>query len=76
MNTLELLNTEYIRSSRTIETIYIKESEKTVYIYNYEGTHFRFFDDLTRLIHFFQFGTEPKYSFSDEDSLDEFLLGI
>ncbi len=53
MNTIELLNTEYIRSNRTIETIHIKETENTVYVYNYEGIHFRLFNDLVRLIHFF-----------------------
>lgn len=73
MNTIEFSNVEYIRASRTIETLRLKNSERIIYIYNYEGTHFRFFTDLIGLIQFFQLGVEPTKSFSKEEDLDNFI---
>lgn len=45
-----------------------------VYVYNYEGSHFRLFTNLIDLIGFFQFGMEPKLDFSNELDLDDFLI--
>lgn len=76
MNQLITISTEYINPSRTIEIfslICLKKS-KQIYIYNYEGKHFRFFENLLDLIHFFELGTEPEYAFENEDILEEFLL--
>lgn len=66
-------HTEYITPSRTIETITFKENDNRLYIYNYDGTHFRLFREVLELIQFFEMGTEPHYHFSDEADLDLFL---
>jgi hypothetical protein len=75
MNKITPITSEYLRPSRTIETIRLVEGnlEWMVYIYNYEGTHFRFFDSLIDLIQFFEVGKEPQISFSSEIELDLFL---
>ena len=73
MNTIINCHTDYITPSRTLETISYKQSDKIIYIYNYEGTHFRLFTSLLELIQFFTLGTEPKYDFTEEGDLDLFL---
>lgn len=74
MNIINQADTHYLRPDRTIETIYIKNIDKVVYVYNYEGIHFRVFTDIIDLIHFFQFGIESNLDFSNELDLDAFLL--
>ncbi len=74
MNKINQTDLHYIRSNRTIETIHIKNIDKVVYVYNYEGIHFRVFVEIIDLIHFFQFGAEPKLDFSNEMDLDDFLI--
>ena len=66
-------HTEYITSNRTLETISLDGSDTYLYVYNYKGVHFRLFMDLVELAQFFQFGTEPKYDFSEDVELDLFL---
>lgn len=75
MNKIIPVSTEYITPSRTIETLNLvhPKGSRQVYIYNFEGNHFRFFDSLMDLLRFFQTGTEPKFSFSSERELDAFL---
>jgi hypothetical protein len=75
MNKIIPISTEYLRPSRTIEILNLVDLEhsKQVYIYNHEGTHYRFFDLLIDLIQFFESGNEPKNSFLSENELDEFL---
>jgi hypothetical protein len=75
MNKILPLATEYITPSRSIEilTLINQKESKLVYIYNFEGIHFRFFDSLLKLIEFFEKGIEPEISFSDEAELDKFL---
>ncbi len=57
MNKVIQLEIEYIRSSRTIETIEVSSGDKAkiYYIYNYEGIHFRLFGSLISLIQFFEY---------------------
>jgi len=74
MNTINQGETHYLRASRTIGTVFINNTEKVVYVYNYEGNHFRLFTNLIDLIKFFQFGIEPKLDFSSELDLDDFLI--
>lgn len=78
MNTLLALNVDYLRPSRTIETILIsnKISEKVVFVYNYEGNSFRVFDNVITLINFFESNLESKYHFNSEIELDKFLSTI
>lgn len=76
MNVIEVIKTEYLRGSRTIETILVSnnESDKLFLVYNYEGISFRVFEYLMDLVSFFQGRIESDYHFSTEDQLDDFLL--
>ena len=65
--------TDYITPSRTLETITYGGSDKILYIYNYEGIHFRVFNGLLELAQFFELGTEPRYDFTEERDLDFFI---
>ena len=78
MNKILPLTTEYLTPSRSIEilTLINQKESKLVYIYNFEGNHFRFFDSLLKLIEFFEKGIEPELSFSSELELDKFLAGF
>lgn len=75
MNRIIPITTEYITPSRTIEIFHlIRFEEKTqVYVYNYEGKHFRVFVSLVDLIQFFESGKEALPSFDSEYDLDEYL---
>lgn len=75
MNKILPIATEYISSSQSIEILNLINQKETrqVYIYNFEGTHFRFFDSVLGLIAFFERGIEPEVSFSSETELDKFL---
>ena len=72
------ISTEYLTPSRSIEvlTLINQKESKLIYIYNYEGTHFRFFESLLSLIAFFEQGIEPEISFLSEQELDKFLEGF
>lgn len=75
MNKIIPISTEYLSPSRTIELINIvnSRSSRMVYVYNHEGTHFRFFDTLISILQFFKLGREPVHSFTSEEDLDAFL---
>lgn len=75
MNKILPIATEYINPSRTIEILNLvnPKGSRQVYIYNFEGNHFRVFDSLLGLIRFFETRKEPEYSFSSEAELDAFL---
>lgn len=75
MNKIIPLSTEYLSPSRTIELINIvnSRSSRLVYVYNHEGTHFRFFDALISILQFFKSGREPEHTFTSEVELDAFL---
>lgn len=66
-------HTTYITPNRTLENIRIGESDTYLYVYNYKGVHFHSFMDIVESAQFFQFGTEPKYDFSEEGELVLFL---
>lgn len=78
MNKILPLATEYITPSRSIEilTLIHQQDSRLVYVYNFEGTHFRFFDSVLGLIAFFEKGIEPEVSFSSETELEKFLEGF
>jgi hypothetical protein len=75
MNKITSISTEYITTSRTVEMIALENSRRrrAVFVYNYEGTHFRFFETMISLLQFFEFGQEPKISFNTENELDSYL---
>ena len=78
MNKIIPISAEHLRPSRTIETIQLvgEKLESVVYVYNFEGFHFRFFDSLIDLIQFFEVGKEPQNSFLSENELDDFLVKL
>lgn len=75
MNTITSISIEYITSSRTLEIIALENTrrKRCVFVYNYEGTHFRFFDTLISVLEFFQSGKDSNISFNTEDELDFYL---
>lgn len=75
MNKVLPLSTEYLTPSRSIEvlTLINQKESKLVYIYNFEGINFRFFNSILGLIAFFERGIEPESSFFSEQELDKFL---
>ena len=75
MNQLITITTEYLSTSRTLDILNLVrfEESKQMYVYNYEGMHFRVFENLVELIQFFELGKEPLYSFDSEEDLDAFL---
>ena len=75
MRNLIPITTEYIRPSRSIDILHLVNSDsiQAIYIYNYEGLHYHYFDSLIRLIQFFETGLEPNKSFYSEQELDDFL---
>jgi len=76
MNEIKPIAADYIQNSKTIETLVLTNGRKTqvCYIYNYEGVHFRYFDNVLNLLQFFQYGENPEHCFDNEDELDSFLL--
>lgn len=75
MNSITLLDTDYLRPNRTIESILLsnKKCEKLVFVYNYEGVNFRLFLSVSQLIDFFNGDGEPSFEFEKENKLDQAL---
>jgi len=75
MNTFTSINTQYLRSSRTIETVEVcnSKTKKLFYIYNYEGYSFRIFDNVLDLIGFFEFNSNKYLHFETEQELNNFF---
>ena len=67
MNTIQTISTEYLRASRTIETVLVTNTttNKLFYIYNYEGWFYRVFNNLVDLINFFDDAFEPAIWFEE-----------
>ena len=82
MNHIEAIETDYIRPSRTVETILLtdirnREMQKLVYVYNYEGKHFRIFGDVLELSNFLN-GNEHQLlnDFSAVEEADNYLVNL
>lgn len=78
MNSFKTIDTYYIRSSRTLETILVSNNEvdKTFYVYNYECISYRVFNCIFSLINFFQDKNESDYYFNNENELDMFFANL
>lgn len=76
MNNIKIVNTDYLKPSRTLETILLsnKNLNKFFYVYNYEGISYRVFSSYLKVINFFQEKSESDYYFDNETDLDGFLL--
>ena len=75
MNNFSQIEVFYLRSSRTTETILLESSNKKgiVYVYNYEGWQFSVFNNIIKVIDFFDDKFEHEISFEDEEELDKYL---
>ena len=75
MNEFEAIDTYYIRASRTIETVLVSNGskKKVLFIYNYEGYSYRVFDDILKLINFFNDSYETNIEFETDYQLDKYL---
>lgn len=78
MNNYSQIEVNYLRPSRTIETILLENSSKKriVYVYNYEGWHFRVFNNIIQVLDFFDDKFEPEFSFEDEAELGKYLENL
>lgn len=78
MNTITLLDTNYLRPNRTIESILLTRGEDTklVFVYNYEGVHFRLFLSLIQMVDFLSERIEPSLCFGNDRDLDRVLEKI
>lgn len=78
MNTFQTINTDYIKASRTIETVLVSKENlgKLFFVYNYEGNSFRVFENHLGLINFFQNKAECNFHFNTEIKLDCFLSKV
>ncbi|UQD55792.1 hypothetical protein [Flavobacterium sp. K5-23] len=78
MNTICQIEIDYIKPSRSIETLLLKNlnNKRVVYVYNYEGWYFRFFNSINEVLDFFEDKFEPTISFEDEEKLDKFLENL
>jgi hypothetical protein len=78
MNIFRILDINYLQSSKTLETILVKNDtkERVIYVYNYEGWHYRVFISLEEIINFFEDEFEPHISFESEAKLDDFFLNL
>ena len=78
MNTFQAIHVEYLRPSRTIETVLVSKDElsQVFFIYNYEGNHFRVFQSHWDLINFFQDKAECDFDCGTEEELDWFLANV
>lgn len=75
INKITPITTEYLTPSKSIEVLEVLNSGKTklVFIYNYEGTHFRYFDSLIGLLQFFESRVEPNVAFDTENEMNDYL---
>lgn len=78
MNDFTTINTEYLRPSRTIDTILVSKNNlsQVFIVYNYEGYSFRLFKSHLKLILFFQDKTESDFHFETDEELDDFLSEV
>ena len=78
MNNFQTLNTEYLRASRTIETVLILKERlsKVFFVYNCEGNSYRVFENHLDLINFFQNKADCSFHFNTEIELDTFLSQV
>jgi hypothetical protein len=78
MNEYRTIQTEYLRASRTIETVLVsnKNLSDLFFIYNYEGISFRVFKTHVDLINFFLNKSDSNYHFETEDEVDDFLAEV
>ncbi len=75
MNKFININTEYLSSSRTIETVEVSglKIKKIFYVYNYDGYSFRVFENVINLIRFFDINSNDFSHFNTDEELDNYF---
>lgn len=78
MNKYTAIDVSYLRPSRTIETILLENGNKKgiVYVYNYDGVHFRVFNFIIDVLNFFNNETEAEISFETDEELNNYLANL
>ncbi len=82
MNTFKAIEVDYLRPSKTIETIFVASkkkagNEKILYVYNFEGAHFRLFENILDLFSFLaDKSCNMLKEFSSNDELDNYLSNM
>ena len=76
MNKITLLNIEYLRPKRAIETyeLLLKDEKEICYVYNFEDKYYRYFRTIRSLTNYLNDRIEPKIKFKDKTELDDYLL--
>lgn len=64
---------KYFRPNKTLEFYQQIETGRKFSIYNYEGIHFRLFQNESEKDSFFENGIEPRLEFDSEGKLDKYL---
>ena len=80
MNIFTTVETVYLRASRTVDVILLKSfeglstKEAVLYIYNYEGIHYRIFKELNDFFNFLD-GIDDKCvcEFDNETEMENYL---
>jgi hypothetical protein len=77
-NKIDAIQIDYIISSRTIESILVSNQKvnKIYFIYNFEGIHFRLFDNTLDLLEFFDNQSDNFIDFNTENELENYLENI
>lgn len=75
MNKITLLNIEYLRPNRGVETyeLSLKKEKEICYIYNFEDHYYRYFRTLKSLTNYLKDRIEPKVKFKERTALEDFL---
>ena len=78
MNQIRALATEYIKPSTTIEVILVSTQTKgrVFYVYNYEGYHYRLFENILDLIAFFEGENPPYLEFNTDVEINRYLEAV
>lgn len=78
MNSFTTTNIDYLRASRTIETVLVsnRNSQQFFYVYNYEGFSFRVFKTISSIIEFFSENKEEDFYFESDTALDNFFSNV
>ncbi len=76
MNKITLLNIEYLRPKRSVETyeLSLKDETEICYIYNFEDKFYRYFRTIRSLTNYLKDRIEPKIKFNEKEDLNTYLL--
>jgi len=75
MNKITLINIEFLRPKRCVETyeLSMMDEKEICYIYNYEDKFYRYFRTLRSLMNYLKDRIEPKIKFKEKNEMMEFL---